>query len=800
MLDLQDSFPFRPVLTFEPLIRFWRTAAEGPASITASLAGQLLERVEATPELRGEIRDHAVIQRHAELVESLLSAIFPAALSDEMLGAALPPFGFSPFYTTPAFRKADLLRPLAEQLLQSNLVRGRAVVAYHYLLSQLYQKDALDSHFSFPFRAPDRETGLDRHYSLTIEPHFCEIVVTGERPELSDRQIDQLLADRTNLDLWLDLLPPEAFEFHGFVSFHVHDVTDQQILASMTSDLLRTDAMATPERIELLEGRLRSLLRLPHLQLGVLSLERDDGDAITGARPVGRSLLLSAESPPECPRRAESYYSRVIESREPVFVRDLSCCDIRTGFEAHVLEQGVRNLLVAPLRVDDRVIGLLELGSPTPGELHSLNSIWLEEVIGLFSIALKRLLDEHETRIQAIIKQQYTAIHPSVEWRFRDAARRHVERAVEGEYTAPEPIVFPEVYPLYGLSDIRGSSNHRSAAIQDDLLEQLSLADDVVAAALEEQPLPVLAEMQHRISTWIASIRDGLRSGDEIRVLDFVRVELEDLFGQLDGFGDRTDAAIRGYRAAIDPELGFHYDQRRRFEESVTRINETIAAHLEREQSKAQAMFPHYFEKFKTDGVDYNMYVGASLQPDRAFKPIFLRNLRLWQLMAMCGIVWELRRAEPSLPMDLQVAHLILSQSTPLAIRFRTDEKRFDVDGAYNARYEIVKKRIDKARIRGTRDQLTQPGRIAVVYSHPREAAEYAQFFEFLRARGYIEGAIEELELEDLQGARGLQALRVTVAPEPGAPQPAFVDTLASFAVDLPRGAAAIPDAVRTLD
>jgi hypothetical protein len=106
------------------------------------------------------------------------------------------------------------------------------------------------------------------------------------------------------------------------------------------------------------------------------------------------------------------------------------------------------------------------------------------------------------------------------------------------------------------------------------------------------------------------------------------------------------------------------------------------------------------------------------------------------------------------------------------------------VDGAYNARYEIVKKRIDKARIRGTREQVTQPGRLAVVYSHPREAAEYSQFFEFLRARGYIEGNTEEIELEDLQGARGLQALRVTVAPEPGIPRPAFVDTLASFAVE----------------
>ena len=47
--------------------------------------------------------------------------------------------------------------------------------------------------------------------------------------------------------------------------------------------------------------------------------------------------------------------------------------------------------------------------------------------------------------------------------------------------------------------------------------------------------------------------------------------------------------------------------------------------------------------------------------------------------------------------MPLEVAHLILVQHMPMAIRFRFDEKRFDIDGAYNMRYEIVKKRIDKA-------------------------------------------------------------------------------------------------------
>ena len=38
--------------------------------------------------------------------------------------------------------------------------------------------------------------------------------------------------------------------------------------------------------------------------------------------------------------------------------------------------------------------------------------------------------------------------------------------------------------------------------------------------------------------------------------------------------------------------------------------------------------FPHYFERYLTDGVDYNIYVGASLVPDDSFDPIFLRNLR----------------------------------------------------------------------------------------------------------------------------------------------------------------------------
>jgi hypothetical protein len=129
----------------------------------------------------------------------------------------------------------------------------------------------------------------------------------------------------------------------------------------------------------------------------------------------------------------------------------------------------------------------------------------------------------------------------------------------------------------------------------------------------------------------------------------------------------------------------------------------------------------------------------------------------------------------------LETADLILVQHAPLAIRFRFDEKRFDVDGAYNVRYEVIKKRIDKAHVRGTLERVTQPGRLAVVYSQAGEAAEYREYLGYLQARGYLTGEIEELELEELQGVQGLRALRATIhlsAPGP-APRAALGEAMA---------------------
>ena len=174
-------------------------------------------------------------------------------------------------------------------------------------------------------------------------------------------------------------------------------------------------------------------------------------------------------------------------------------------------------------------------------------------------------------------------------------------------------------------------------------------------------------------------------------------------------------------------------------------------------------MFPHYFERQRTDGVDHTIYVGRSLVEDGRFNEMYLRNLRLWQLMVTCGIARRTEAILPQLTVPLVTTHLVLAHHTPLSIRFRFDERRFDVDGAYNVRYEVIKKRIDKALVHGTHERVTQPRKLAIIYSQPAEANEYRGYREYLGARGYVTGEVEDLALDELQGVKGLRALRVAI-------------------------------------
>ena len=151
------------------------------------------------------------------------------------------------------------------------------------------------------------------------------------------------------------------------------------------------------------------------------------------------------------------------------------------------------------------------------------------------------------------------------------------------------------------------------------------------------------------------------------------------------------------------------------------------------------------------------------MTPTSAFNEVYLYNLRLWQLSTMCEMENHFYHKQEGAELQLDAASLILVFSTTLSIRYRMDEKKFDVDGTYNARYEIIKKRIDKACIKGSDERVTQKGKIAIVYSQDSDAEEYTRYINYLQRKKYLGQEVEYVELEDVQGVVGLKAIRVNV-------------------------------------
>jgi hypothetical protein len=164
-----------------------------------------------------------------------------------------------------------------------------------------------------------------------------------------------------------------------------------------------------------------------------------------------------------------------------------------------------------------------------------------------------------------------------------------------------------------------------------------------------------------------------------------------------------------------------------------------------------------------TDGIEFNIYIGQSIAPAMKFDEIYVRNLKMWQLELLAKAGRLTHRLEQHLPLLLQTTQLILVHSVPISISFRNKERKFDVDGAYNTRYEVIKKRIDKVNIKGTDQRLTQPGKIAIVYSQAKDANDYKEFIQFLQNQKLAKDGLEDLELEELQGVSGLKALRVDI-------------------------------------
>ena len=179
------------------------------------------------------------------------------------------------------------------------------------------------------------------------------------------------------------------------------------------------------------------------------------------------------------------------------------------------------------------MIGLLEIMSDSPGKLTNHHIYKIEKVISLFTLAVGKTLENLDIQIDKVIKENFTAIQPAVEWKFTEAAFSYIMAKDSGKTEKIERVSFNDVYPLYGCIDIRNSSVERMQVIQLDLIEQLQLVQDVVKKALAEIKFPLLENIAFKTDKYINSITDILLSEDELQVYDFLQTHVTEIFRHL---------------------------------------------------------------------------------------------------------------------------------------------------------------------------------------------------------------------------------------------------------------------------
>lgn len=754
-----ESFPYPVELSFGPLLGYLQEKAEGAESPMRGLYRKLHKQIAALQEKITDGRLPAEVDEESAM-QALLSLFIPLTGQEEGKAVAGRPFDSRFLFGTPAMQQLQDNERLELYFsdMQTKLTRQGAVIkAGSLILKRCYGKE-LDLVFPEVIRIRDRNTGLERYFRFNIVTDFVRIINRKPLPELDNRHFSALLNKLFDTDLWLEHLPPDHFAFEGMVLGYLTDVTEAEVWNKLQEGLAGKSRKKGKEAIAFLEEQLRNYLQEPELRVGAIPLWWH----ASKEEVMQNSLLSNATGKLETiPTEIEGslYYQAMLE-KTPVVADALDENKAETVNKL-LLGSAYKSLILAPIGDEEgETIGILELAAPQANRLNALSLLKIREILSLVSYSFNRVAREMKDTLQLAIQQRYTSIHQSVFWRFRRAAQHLL---IYGE-DADDSIVFKNVYPLYGQADIVGSSTLRSEAIRADLQDNLAMLEKVLQQCLEQSSFMLLDHYLLKVQKLKARIEQEFYSSDENLVTDLLLHDVHPFLDYLSGQqAELREEVLQPYFSALDAQLGILYQQRRDYERSVEKLNALLGSFMEKEQAKMQQLLPHYFEIYKTDGVEYNIYLGQSILEEGQFLDYHLKDFRLWQLASLCEATRLVEREARHFPTPLSTAQLIFVYNSPISIRFRMDDKRFDVDGAYNVRYEIIKKRIDKATVKGTEERLTQKGKIAIVYLHDKDRQEYLDYIDYLIDKGYASPDVEELELNRLQGADGLKALRVGV-------------------------------------
>ncbi|ETZ21607.1 GAF domain-containing protein [Pedobacter sp. V48] len=757
-------------LSLNPFIEYIQKRANKEKTAKINFYRYILEQFNHYPELRSPIPPENA-KNYAALFELIYTSLSPI-INDESqqfwaIGTPISPcfhYGTDAFYSVfmePSMcsLKSDLSLPSKKEM-DKNLL----ATFYNLILEKFYNFSLSNNKFTIK-SIIDPKTHLLKYYRLNVDTRFLDIRAKTKLPEYNLKDVKDYIKDeRNSLKILTKLIPPDIFSIEGISIVTLTDVTDEYALETVKNLVIEHNESQNGQHSRDIATALKTLVGSDEVNFGMLPYLKLNKKLLINDQSGFQSKVVQLAKEKGMD---DTEYSSLIEDyldhprtlifpdiadEEPEVYPMLSLLD----------EVGIKSYALFPLFYNGKLVGALELYTKDSTKFNGNTLTKIEAAFPLLAQLFHNIIIDFNNEIQDVITDKFTALQPSVQWRFHEAALNYIQSGARDRNLPIEPIFFRNVYPFYGAVDIRNSSIQRNAAIRRDLYVHFEILEETLNAVRNTVSACKESDIPHEAAIWKYKDLDELSDREILKTEDYLQRQIPTSLNHLRDTHPEIKSIIDRY-FMLTSVNGKVFENRERYEKSMQMINVAVTRHLDEFNTEIQNIYPSYFEKFRTDGVEFDIYLGQSIAPKIPMSEDLLGTFRLKQLRVLAEIAQTTSNLGPYFSLPLETTQLIFVYDKPIDVSFRIDEQRFDVEGSYNIRYQMVKKRIDKAHIKDTSERLTQPGKISIVYFNSSEAREYLGYIKKLQNVGLLNNDLEYLEIEELQGVEGLKALRIGV-------------------------------------
>jgi hypothetical protein len=233
---------------------------------------ELLERALAVPELNDGIYDFEILTHHEKLICELLEPYFPPALTNNEIKAVGLPFQIQVFNLSKRFQSIlDQAGTRFEFNIRDFDMHQLYVMSCTIVISRIYGTQ-LDFGKPLFYDIPTSQ-GIVKHYRILYNADYLDVIPTAKAIPLTEGDIELLMDNYDDLDLWMRLFPIGSYLLKGFSIMTLFDATVENAVSTFKGNLLGFNPYQFKQS---LDSIFSSIFRIPDLHVGYVLVSPGD--------------------------------------------------------------------------------------------------------------------------------------------------------------------------------------------------------------------------------------------------------------------------------------------------------------------------------------------------------------------------------------------------------------------------------------------------------------------------------------------------------------------------------------------